>query len=72
MAVAIIVLFFLIWRNYINKRNNEKILSEYKRYQQISEFSHDCFVEYNIATDTLVLMGGEPNCFQRKRLLKIF
>ena len=72
MAVAIIVLFFLIWRNYINKRNNEKILSEYKRYQQISEFSHDCFVEYNIATDTLVLMGGGAKLLSKETIIKDF
>lgn len=72
MAVAIIVLFFLIWRNYINKRNNEKILSEYKRYQQISEFSHDCFVEYNIAADTLVLMGGGAKLLSKETIIKDF
>lgn len=62
----------MIWRNYINKRNNEKILSEYKRYQQISEFSHDCFVEYNIAADTLVLMGGGAKLLSKETIIKDF
>lgn len=72
MFVAIIVLIFLIWRSYANKRSNERILNEYKRYQEISEFSHDCFLEYNITTDTLVLMGGGAKMISNKNVIKDF
>lgn len=70
MMVAIVALFFLLWRNYMNKRNNEKILNEYQRYQQISEFSHDCFVEYNVDSDTLVLMGGGAKLLSKETIIK--
>lgn len=70
LMVTIAVLFFMIWRNHITKQNNERILREYNRYQQISEFSHDCFIEYNIDSDTLVLMGGGAKLLSKETIIK--
>lgn len=69
MFILVIVLIFLVWRSYINKRNNKMIFNEYRRYQQISEFSHDCFIEYNVSTDTLVLMGGGAKLLSDKMII---
>lgn len=69
MSILVIVLIFLVWRSYINKRNNKMIFNEYRRYQQISEFSHDCFIEYNVSTDTLVLMGGGAKLLSNKMII---
>lgn len=69
MSILVIVLIFLVWRSYINRRNNKMIFNEYRRYQQISEFSHDCFIEYNVNTDTLVLMGGGAKLLSDKMII---
>lgn len=70
LIVTIAVLFFMIWRNHITKQSNERILREYNRYQQISEFSHDCFIEYNTDSDTLVLMGGGAKLLSKETIIK--
>lgn len=69
ILILIIALILLIWRSFINKRNNKIIFNEYYRYQQISEFSHDCFIEYNVNTDTLVLMGGGAKLLSDKLII---
>ncbi len=35
-----------------------EIREKHERFQQISELSGDCFLEYNIAKDCLTLSGG--------------
>lgn len=62
----------------MNKKNSKKILREYERFQQNSDLSKDCFIEYNVKSDCLTLSGGgakliypESTCEQyieRKRL----
>ena len=42
----------------MNKKNSKKILREYERFQQISDLSKDCFIEYNVKSDCLTLSGG--------------
>ena len=49
---------YIILRYYTKLKNDKKIRREYQRFQQISELSGDCFVEYNIAKDCLTLSGG--------------
>lgn len=49
---------YLALRYYTKLKNDEKMRKEYERFQQISELSGDCFLEYNIARDCLTLSGG--------------
>lgn len=49
---------YLSLRYYTKLKNDKKIRREYERFQQISELSGDCFLEYNIAKDCLTLSGG--------------
>lgn len=58
LITMVLVCFYLISRYYVNKKNNEKILKEYNRFQQISDLSGDCFIQYDVKKDILTLSGG--------------
>lgn len=58
LFVVVLIGIFVSIRIYSNKKNNEKILKEYDRFQKISDLSGDCFIEYNVFKDTLKLSGG--------------
>ena len=56
--VVVLSGIYFFSRYYTNKKNNEKVLKELNRFQQISDLSGDCFIEYNVAKDMLTLSGG--------------
>ena len=58
LTITIILGLSVFFRYYMNKKNSKKILREYERFQQISDLSKDCFIEYNVKSDCLTLSGG--------------
>lgn len=58
---------YMISRFYSNKKNDEKIIKEYNRFQQISDLSGDCFIEYSVQTDRLSLSGGAAKLLSDKK-----
>lgn len=61
---------FMIFRFYTKKKNDEKIINEYNRFQMISDLSGDCFIEYNVDGDILTLSGGSAKLFSDEKIIK--
>lgn len=71
MSLAVILAgLYLFSRYYTNKKNNEKILKEYNRFQQISDLSGDCFVEYDVKKDRLTLSGGAAKLLYHEKYIE--
>lgn len=69
-CVVILGGLYLFSRYYTNKKNNERILKEYNRFQQISDLSGDCFVEYDVKKDCLTLSGGAAKLLHNHKYIE--
>lgn len=67
--LVIIGALFMIFRFYTKKKNDEKIINEYNRFQLISDLSGDCFIEYNVDKDLLTLSGGSAKLFSDEKVI---
>lgn len=68
--LVIIGALFMLFRFYTKKKNDEKIISEYNRFQLISDLSGDCFIEYNVHSDLLTLSGGSAKLFSDEKIIE--
>lgn len=70
LAIVVIICGIALFMRYLsNKKNNEKLLKEYNRYLQISDFSRDCFVEYSFKNDRLALSGGGAKLISKQMVV---
>lgn len=68
--LVIVIGIYMISRFYTKKKNDEKIIKEYNRFQQISDLSGDCFIEYDLKKDCLTLSGGAAKLLSHKKTLE--
>lgn len=70
--LVIVAGLFIVFRFHMNKKSNEKIIHEYNRFQQICELSGDCFLEYDVQQDCLLLSGGSASLFSKRKSIAHF